>query len=180
MNISDTIHLTSSYHGPVGSQGPKKYSLHYGDVGDLIANLAEQDVEIDLALSEKFVKYSLKDQHGYKERKVTVPLSTIFPDGATDLKYILRNNEKLELTISDYNNRTMGPAPGVIGGSTAGNHGIQCQLKYEAKEVDTTLVDRVKIGLEKTFRNPKYHDPTDELADKLRKIMDKRKGKAKE
>jgi len=147
MKLTEEIKLCTGYHGMPGGRSQKYYSLNYGDVGDLIAKLFEQDIEIVPEMSEKSVRYFI----GSKHKDVKVPLSTIFPEDVNEFAYILRDSSGLQLTISDYDKVTSSPRKGLIGGSSSGYWGVKCQLEYDGRDVDPNIVDKVKEVLDNEF-----------------------------
>ncbi|MDP3734402.1 MAG: hypothetical protein Q8R37_04165 [Nanoarchaeota archaeon] len=167
MIIAEIIRVAKDYYTPAGTiiDG---YSLKDKPIEEFIQNLSENDITINPAYSTKEVQYYVRTVPNASSKKTSlVPLTTIFPNDAavTPLAFYLRNGKGLELTLCDYDHRTMQPSPGRIGGPIAGQSGIECIVLCNAKIADTSIIiDTVKKALKKTYLRDHENDFIDLLS----------------
>lgn len=153
MKIIETLAITTHHHGHVGQR------IDCPSIGDtsldtLIGNLREAGINIDTERSEKKVTYSIYKDGTIKRMTVTVPYATQFPSTTSPVTLFLRNDNGLELKLSNYKHVTTSPPQGVIGGAYGGVFGIRCRVTIEGKtnlSSASTVLNKVKEALAKTY-----------------------------
>lgn len=174
MELTDKIILTKHHYAPAGTP-IERYSISDQPIEVLVANLNRQGIKINPDYSSKSVKYSqqVRDQGSFVEergveRAVILPLLTQFPEGIqTELiAFYLRDGRGLQLRLRDYGHITKWPGEGMIGGSVAGDFGIQCKLRVEQKILDKTIAEKVKTALKDTYQT-ELQNALDSLDDQM-------------
>ncbi len=91
------------------------------------------------------------------KKQITVPISAQFPDEEL-VALTLRDGRSLRLEFCDYDNNTLKPQRGRIGGLVSGDYGIVCKLKVMEENVGYSIVAKVETAMRKTYVPPDEED----------------------
>ncbi|HLC86791.1 MAG TPA: hypothetical protein VJH65_00745 [Candidatus Nanoarchaeia archaeon] len=155
MEITEELRFLNHYFGPAScpQKGFEDHSISDKPIELLIENLHKKSIEINLTYSEKEVKYNMYYyKRIYGEKTVIIPLLTKFPNEikVTPITFYLRNENRLELKLSDYNHKTVEPEEDFICGDVGGYSGIICKLSVK-ENVESSIIDKVKEAIKETY-----------------------------
>ncbi|PIN69689.1 hypothetical protein COV93_04480 [Candidatus Woesearchaeota archaeon CG11_big_fil_rev_8_21_14_0_20_43_8] len=165
MKLTETIQVTTHYHGPA-LRGHNLPSINKVPIDELLCNLAKEGVTMNRDYCHKEIRYETNSSyHSRFRREAVVPLDTNFPIETTVTAYHLSNGNGLELTIRNYDRRTSDSLRRTIGGSVTGQGGIVCEFELtnpKNEKMDFYLVVKVRAALERTY-NPEVSKIADAL-----------------
>ncbi len=170
MKLTEKILVAVPYSGPVGSieNGP-----FLGDepINEVQMQLIESGVPIKPMYSEVEIMYESKiSQYRTEERIAIVPILVSFPEAVSPRakRYFFRGEEGLELELRNYHHITQRPQRGMIGGTIAGEMGIQCDVSLEGKTTDLEIIRNIRSVLTDLYT------PGRNLKDAVRKFPSKK------